>query len=69
MHTSLIRKGARFVDRETDEQIEIVMFRRAKPTWFVIFLINGVERALSYEDFKSRFELYDPRKKVTQLAS
>lgn len=70
MHTSLIRKGARFVDRETGKTIEIVMLRKAKPEWFVIFLAQGVEKALKYEDFKSRFERYDPTKeKKTILAS
>ena len=70
VHTSLIRKGARFVDQETGEMIEIIMLRKAKPEWFVVFLAQGVEKALKYEDFKFRFERYDPNKeKNTSLAS
>lgn len=45
------------------------MFRKAKPSWFVIFLIRGEEKALKYEDFKSRFKLYDPKEHQTKLAS
>ena len=50
--------------------IEIIMLRKAKPEWFVVFLAQGVEKALKYEDFKFRFERYDPNKeKNTSLAS
>lgn len=69
MRLEQIRKGARFVDLTTGDIVEIVILRKAKPAWFVIYLRHGVEKAMKYEEFTSRFELYDPKEHKTKLAS
>ncbi len=70
MHDSKIRKGVRFEHQVTGGVIEVVMLRKAQPTWFVVYLDNnGDMRRVSHSDFQKNFTLYVPKGLNTSQAS